>query len=129
MRAGQGILLISTTLLMLGIIMVNSASMHVSSKSLTIFELLISKPTILGLLACIALFAGSLFPLNWLKKQVLSISIPIWSLIVALALLLSVYIPGIGHEVNGANRWIAIGSFSFQPSEIAKWTVVISIAW
>jgi len=43
-------------------------------------------------------------------------------------LLLCVYLPGIGREVNGAHRWLRIGSLSVQPSELAKVAMVIYVA-
>ncbi|MGV8844648.1 MAG: putative lipid II flippase FtsW [Pseudomonas sp.] len=46
----------------------------------------------------------------------------------AFALLLVVLIPGLGREVNGAMRWIDVGVFNVQPSEIAKVFVVIYLA-
>ncbi|MCP3913868.1 MAG: putative lipid II flippase FtsW [Actinomycetia bacterium] len=39
-----------------------------------------------------------------------------------------VLIPAIGTEVNGSRRWITAGSFSFQPSELAKFAVLVFVA-
>jgi len=49
--------------------------------------------------------------------------------IVSLALLLVVFIPGVGSKVLGARRWVNLGFFGFQPSEVAKISLAIFIAW
>jgi cell division protein FtsW len=46
----------------------------------------------------------------------------------ALLLTILTLIPGIGLELKGASRWIAIGGFSFQPEEILKFAVVAFLA-
>jgi rod shape determining protein RodA len=43
-------------------------------------------------------------------------------------LLVAVLFFGFGEEQWGARSWMAIGSFTFQPSEIAKFGVIISVA-
>ena len=45
---------------------------------------------------------------------------------VSIALLLSVLV--IGEEVNGAKRWINLAGIQFQPSEIAKFTMILLFA-
>ena len=51
-----------------------------------------------------------------------------WIVGVTLILLALVFIPGIGMESYGAKRWISILGFSIQPSEIAKFALVIFTA-
>ncbi len=46
-------------------------------------------------------------------------------LLLSLALLVAVLIPGLGHSAKGASRWIGFGAFSVQPSEFVKIFVVI----
>ncbi len=46
----------------------------------------------------------------------------------AVAMLLCVYMPGLGREINGAHRWLRIGSLSIQPSELAKIAVIIYVS-
>ena len=43
----------------------------------------------------------------------------------AVFLLLVVLLPGVGQQVNGAQRWIGAGLLAFQPSELAKLAVVL----
>jgi cell division protein FtsW len=41
----------------------------------------------------------------------------------------AVLVKGIGKEINGARRWILLGPIQIQPSELAKWSVVVFLAW
>jgi len=47
---------------------------------------------------------------------------------ISFVLLLAVLLPGVGLEVNGAKRWIGAGSLGFQPSELAKFALVLYAA-
>jgi len=49
-------------------------------------------------------------------------------LIGSLVALVLVLVPGIGREVNGARRWIVLGVVSLQPSEVAKFALVLYLA-
>ena len=49
-------------------------------------------------------------------------------MLVAVALLVLVLVPGVGREVNGSTRWLALGWFNLQPSELAKLFFVIYLA-
>ena len=51
-----------------------------------------------------------------------------WLFVASLVLLIAVLIPGVGKVVYGARRWISMGPFSFQPSELAKLAVLLYAA-
>lgn len=51
-----------------------------------------------------------------------------WLFVGALLLLIVVLIPGVGKVVYGARRWISVGPLSFQPSELAKFAILIYAA-
>jgi cell division protein FtsW len=50
------------------------------------------------------------------------------ALAASVLLLLLVLVPGVGMNVNGASRWLGYGPFSLQPSELAKLTVLLFLA-
>lgn len=49
-------------------------------------------------------------------------------MIVGFLLLLSPLVPGLGQEIYGSRIWLSIGSYSFQPGEIAKIVIVLFLA-
>ena len=51
-----------------------------------------------------------------------------WIFVASLVLLIAVLIPHVGKGVNGARRWISLGFMNFQPSELAKFAVVLYAA-
>ena len=49
-------------------------------------------------------------------------------IVISVLLLLIVFIPGIGREVNGSQRWISVAGFNLQPSELARLFTIIYLA-
>ncbi len=49
-------------------------------------------------------------------------------MVLALALLVLVLVPGVGRTVNGSTRWLGAGAFNLQPSELAKLAFVVYLA-
>ncbi|MEM9881687.1 MAG: putative peptidoglycan glycosyltransferase FtsW [Planctomycetota bacterium] len=59
----------------------------------------------------------------------------LWVTLGALVLCGLTLVPGVGHHVNGASRWLRVGppgssaGVTFQPSEVMKWSLVVALAW
>lgn len=111
------LVLAATTLLLLGLLMVYSASIALADgpryASYGRFYFVIRH----GVFLLAGLMAGAIvmsMPMRFWQRM----AVP--GFMVALALLLAVLIPGIGREVNGAHRWIPLGPVNFQPSELMK---------
>lgn len=70
-----------------------------------------------------AILAGILAAGVWFLgfEQILNLSGFFLSFVTVLLVL--VFIPGIGQCLNGANRWLSFGGYSFQPSELAKYLI------
>ncbi len=62
------------------------------------------------------------------------VPLSVWSglswplLLFACLLLLAVLVPGIGREVNGSRRWLALGAITVQPAEVAKFCLLVFFA-
>lgn len=61
-------------------------------------------------------------PHEWYRK----VALPM--LAISLLLLVIVFIPGLGMEIKGSRSWIDLGLFSFQPSELVKFTFLVYLA-
>ena len=48
--------------------------------------------------------------------------------VISIALLILLHVPGLGHAAGGARRWMKLGPLTFQPSEIAKISLVLWLA-
>ena len=46
----------------------------------------------------------------------------------SLVMLALVAIPGVGRMLNGSRRWLKLGPVSFQPSELAKYSMILYLA-
>ena len=72
--------------------------------------------------AFIAALIAFQFPISTWEK------VAPWLFVVSLLLLIVVLIPHVGKGVNGARRWIPLGFTGFQPSELAKFAVLLYAA-
>ena len=106
-------------LLALGLVMVASASISVADqKTGQPFYYLFRQGTYVGL-GLICGLVASTFPISFWQQHGSKL------LMIGVALLVLVLVPGIGHKVNGSTRWIGLGLFNLQPSELVKLFVVI----
>ncbi|MCX8098812.1 MAG: putative lipid II flippase FtsW [Casimicrobiaceae bacterium] len=119
------LLIVLVALLALGLLMVYSASIPIASVAKATqgnpFYYLQRQAlfVLLGLALAVFVFDVPVRLLERLAPLVIA---------VALGLLALVLVPSIGKVVNGARRWIPLGPFSLQPSEIMKLAVVLFAA-
>lgn len=109
-------------LLSLGLVMVSSASMEVAAGQLGSPLYYMKRQLVYMFIGVLALLGTLAVPLRfWEQSRFLL-------LVLAFVLLIAVLIPGIGREVNGSWRWIAVGPINVQPSELAKLFAVVFLA-
>ncbi len=84
-------------------------------------------------IAVVVLLSASCVNYRWFRLHQAGWKSPtLWLLAISLVLLILVLVPQLGTERNEARRWLRISigpaSVSFQPSELAKWTMVFVLA-
>ena len=108
-----------TALSILGLVMVFSAS--------TIYSTKVNGNTYGTFLRQLMILVAAL-PIGWLAAK---LRLNLWrligrySLIISLGLLALLLIPGVGHAVNGNRNWIGYGPVVIQPSEFAKFLMIL----
>jgi len=117
------LLIIVLTLVTLGFFIFSSASLGLLAREGARFSSVAFSQIVFGIVGGgIGMFLTSqIYYRNWRKYA--------FYIFVAMCLLtLAVFIPGIGLEHGGAQRWIRIAGFSFQPAEFLKIGFVIYMA-
>ena len=107
-------------LLLIGLIMVTSASMSIAARDMGDPFYFLERQFIFTLAGVAFAWMMTRIPTELWDKYGLGL------LLLALLLLVLVLIPGLGARVNGARRWLRIGVLNFQVSELAK---VLVLMW
>jgi cell division protein FtsW len=124
-RHKPNIILIVIVLLLVvfGLIAIASASSVISYDQFGDNLAMLKNQLTHGVLIGIVFFiAFAIIPYTFWKK------INLILLVVTLLLLVAVFIPGVGIHYGGAQRWLDLGFTSFQPSELAKLSMVLFLA-
>lgn len=112
---------LACVLLGVGLLMVYSASL--TARPSVADEVYLSRHAAFLVLAILCgTVAGSMPAAFWRRAAP-------WLFLGTTTLLLLVLVPGLGHRVNGAQRWFRFGSLSLQPSEFAKLTIPLFVCW
>jgi cell division protein FtsW len=108
------ILFTTMTLLAIGMVMVFSASAVIAMENRQDLYFHLRRQAFWSVLGLAAMIILSNYD-YWKLKRWTNVT-----LLTSFILLLAVFIPGLGVEIYGAKRWIGIGGFTGQPSDLAK---------
>jgi len=107
-----------------GLVIVYSASSHLAEHRLGDSYFYLKRQTLFCIIGFSLMILAKNIPCTLYSKLVYPL------LICSLGLLVLLFVPGIGHKVGGASRWLPLpGGFSFQPSEMVKFSLVIYMAY
>ena len=121
----QALVWVTLTLMTIGLVMVYSASIAMpdnpkfANYAHAHFLVRHTVQMLIGLVAAVIVFQ---IPLSTWEK------VAPYLFVATLVLLVAVLIPHVGKVVNGARRWLSVGGLSFQPSELAKFAVLLYAA-
>ena len=109
-------------LVIIGLVMVASASIGIADQSTQDPFYFAKRQFLRILLSLILVWLACKIPLVFWKNNGLVLMLG------SIALLGVVLIPGIGHTVNGSTRWLNLGVFTFQISEVSKLFLIIYLS-
>ena len=121
LRIDAVMLALVLAIVLLGLVMVTSASVSVASREGGSFLYLQRQ-----LLLVAAGTAGAALVFCLRSEQIEAVSVPL--MFAAFALLVLVFVPGLGHRVNGSRRWLSLAGFNFQASEGARLCLLLYVA-
>lgn len=115
-----------------GLIMIYSISAYNATKYYDDATLFVRKQALVGALSIAIMILISFCDYHWLLLRIplpKKHSMPILFIPYAICLALQVYVWVKGDGTNGSNRWIPIGGFKFQPSELSKVLLIVFVAY
>lgn len=117
------LLAILLILLLFGLVMIASAGVAYSRTRFGDSYFFFKHQLVYGIIpGLFALFIVQKINYNFWKK----ISFPLF--LTSIVLLILVFVPGFGSRIYGASRWLQLGPFSFQPSEMLKLSIILYLA-
>ncbi len=122
MRASKPILYLYFIFVGIGLVFIYSVSRYAGEPIGLAPQALFIKQAVFALVSIACMLFFTLLDYRITKKYVKFL------FFLSLFLLLIVFIPGVGLQIGLARRWIDFGIFSFNPSELAKLTLVIYLA-
>ncbi len=122
-RVDRPLLILTFILVLAGLLIISSASVVLSQKNFgNIYYYTLHQALYGGLVGFVALAITQAIPYRFWRK----IALPL--LIFSLLLVALVFFPEIGFSAGGARRWLRLGGFAFQPSEILKFSIILYIS-
>lgn len=119
----NSVLLCTLLLCSIGLIFVYSSSSVFALERFGSASYFAAKHAVGLLLGCIAIALIQCIPTSFIKKTA-----PL-TFFGALGTTLLTLVPALSVKIHGSRRWLALGSFSFQPSELLKITLVLYLAY
>jgi cell division protein FtsW len=116
------LLVVMFLLMTIGLLMMTSASVEIANGQYNDPFFYFKRQLFFSVLTAVIVVITLTIPVRaWY-----SISLPL--LLLSFALLALVLVPGVGRVVNGSARWIDLGFYNLQPSELAKIFIVVYLA-
>jgi cell division protein FtsW len=107
----------------IGIVMVYSASSAIALKEYGTDYFFLKKQAVFSLIGILALMVCTHLPYQVLK----TFAYPL--LLLAVIFLAAIPLSNWGHTAGGARRWLTLGGLTFQPSEMARFALVVFLAY
>lgn len=116
-------LVISTAFLVItGLVMILSASSIAAFEQYGSGFFFFGRQAIAAAVGAVALFVASRTDHRLWQRLALPAAVA------SALLLVVVLLPGVGRAAYGSSRWLAIGSFTLQPSELVKFSLLVLVA-
>jgi cell division protein FtsW len=129
LRTQDVLVLVVLSLLMLGVVMVQSAASSVTNAGGWGWNSAGTKQFAYAAVSLAVFLLMGRMDYGWLKVGTKFRSPIFWLCVVAAFTNLVVMIPHVGKSINGARRWLPLGPLQFEPSELAKWAAVLYVCY